>query len=79
MRHQSMTHPRFFYAKILLVQVWIGNPGVVDGFQSFDEHALGEGDVTEGDRTLLEEAVSHLAIDELVDQARDALLGIFLE
>lgn len=37
-RHQSMTHPRFFYAKILLVQVWIGNPGVVDGFQSFDEY-----------------------------------------
>lgn len=78
-RQQSMTHPRFFYAKILLVQVWIGNPGVVDGFQSFDEYRLGEGDVTEGDRTLLEEAVSHLAIDELVDQARDALLGIFLE
>ena len=52
---------------------------MVDGFQSFDEHALGEGDVTEGDRTLLEEAVSHLTIDELVDQARDALLGIFLE
>ena len=79
MRHQSMTHPRFFYSKIFLVQVWIGNPGVVDGFQSFDEYRLGEGDVTEGDRTLLEEAVSHLAIDELVDQARDALLGIFLE
>ena len=79
MRQQSMTHPRFFYAKILLVQVWIGNPGVVDGFQSFDEYRLGEGDVTEGDRTLLEEAVSHLAIDEFVDQARDALLGIFLE
>ena len=78
-RQQSMTHPRFFYAKILLVQVWIGNPGVVDGFQSFDEYRLGEGDVTEGDRTLLEEAVSHLAIDEFVDQARDALLGIFLE
>lgn len=78
-RHQSMTHPRFFYAKILLVQVWIGNPGMVDGFQSFDEYRLGEGDVTEGDRTLLEEAVSHLAIDEFVDQARDALLGIFLE
>lgn len=79
MRQQSMTHPRFFYAKILLVQVWIGNPGVVDGFQSFDEYRLGEGDVTEGDRTLLEEAVSHLAIDEFVDQASDALLGIFLE
>ena len=79
MRQQSMTHPRFFYAKILLVQVWIGNPGVVDGFQSFDEYRLGQGDVTEGDRTLLEEAVSHLAIDEFVDQARDALLGIFLE
>ena len=52
---------------------------MVDGFQSFDEYRLGEGDVTEGDRTLLEEAVSHLAIDEFVDQARDALLGIFLE
>ena len=79
MRQQSMTHPRFFYAKILLVQVWIGNPGMVDGLQALDEHALGQGDVTEGDRTLLEEAVCHLAIDELVDQARDALLGIFLE
>ena len=78
-RQQSMTHPRFFYAKILLVQVWIGNSGMVDGLQALDEHALGEGDVTEGDRTLLEEAVSHLTIDELVDQARDALLGIFLE
>lgn len=78
-RHQSMTHPRFFYAKILLVQVWIGNPGVVDGFQSFDEYRLGQGYVAEGDRTLLEETVCHLAIDELVDQARDALLGIFLE
>ena len=52
---------------------------MVDGLQAFDEHALGEGDVTEGDRTLLEEAVSHLTIDELVDQARDTLLGIFLE
>lgn len=78
-RQQSMTHPRFFYAKILLVQVWIGNPGVVDGFQTFDEYRLGQGYVAEGDRTLLEEAVSHLAIDEFVDQARDALLGIFLE
>ena len=52
---------------------------MVDGFQSFDEYRLGQGDVAEGDRTLLEEAVCHLAIDELVDQARDALLGIFLE
>ena len=52
---------------------------MVDGLQALDEHALGEGDVAEGDRTLLEEAVCHLAIDELVDQARDALLGIFLE
>lgn len=52
---------------------------MVDGLQALDEYALGEGDVTEGNRTLLEEAVSHLAIDEFVDQARDALLGIFLE
>ena len=52
---------------------------MVDGLQALDEHALGEGDVTEGDRTLLEEAVSHLTIDEFVDQTRDALLGIFLE
>lgn len=57
----------------------VRDASMVDGLQTLDEHALGEGDVTEGDRTLLEEAVSHLAIDELVDQARDALLGIFLE
>lgn len=57
----------------------VRDASMVDGLQAFDEYRLGEGDVTEGDRTLLEEAVSHLTIDEFVDQARDALLGIFLE
>ena len=78
-RQQSMTHPRFFYAKILLVQVWIGNPGVVDGFQSLDEYRLGQGYVAEGDRTLPEESVCHLTVYQLVGERADALLGIFLE
>ena len=64
-RQQSMTHPRFFYAKILLVQVWIGNPGVVDGFQSFNEYRLGQGYVAEGDRTLPEETACYLTVNEL--------------
>lgn len=79
MRQQSMTHPRFFYAKILLVQVWIGNSGVVDGFQSFDEYRLGQGYVAEGDRTLPEESVCHLAVYQLVGERADTLLCVFIE
>lgn len=79
MRQQSMTHPRFFYAKILLVQVWIGNPGVVDGFQSFDEYRLGQGNVAEGDRTLPEESVCHLTVYQLVGKRADTLLSVFIE
>lgn len=79
MRHQSMTHPRFFYAKILLVQVWIGNPGVVDGFQSLDEYRLGQGNVAEGDRTLPEESVCHLTVYQLVGERADTLLCVFIE
>ena len=78
-RHQSMTPPRFFYAKILLVQVWIGNPGVVDGFQSFDEYRLGQGNVAEGDRTLPEESVCHLTVYQLVGERADTLLCVFIE
>lgn len=78
-RQQSMTHPRFFYAKILLVQVWIGNPGVVDGFQSFDEHRLGQGYVAEGDRALPEETVCHLTVYQLVGERADTLLCVFIE
>ena len=74
-----MTHPCFFYAKILLVHVWIGNPGVVDGFQSFDEYRLGQGNVAEGDRTLPEESVSHLAVYQLVGERADTLLCVFIE
>lgn len=79
MRHQSMTHPRFFYAKILLVQVWIGNPGVVDGFQSFDEYRLGQGYVAEGDRTLPEESACYLTVNELIGERADTLLCVFIE
>lgn len=79
MRQQSMTHPRFFYAKILLVQVWIGNPGVVDGFQSFDEYRLGQGYVAEGDRALSEETACHLTVYQLVGERADTLFGIFFE
>ena len=78
-RQQSMTHPRFFYAKILLVQVWIGNPGVVDGFQSFDEYRLGQGYVAEGDRTLPEESVCHLTVYQLVGERADTLFCVFIE
>lgn len=74
-----MTHPRFLYAKILLVQVWIRNPGVVDGFQSFDEYRLGQGNVAEGDRTLPEESVCHLAVYQLVGKRADTLLCVFIE
>ena len=79
MRQQSMTHPRFFYAKILLVQVWIGNPGVVDGFQSFDEYRLGQGYVAEGDRALPEEIVCYLIVYQLVGERADTLLCVFIE
>ena len=79
MRHQSMTHPRFIYAKILLVHVRIGNPGVVDGFQSFDEYRLGQGNVAEGDRTLPEESVCHLTVYQLVGERADTLLCVFIE
>ena len=79
MRQQSMTHPRFFYAKILLVQVWIGNPGVADGFQSFDEYRLGQGYVAEGDRALPEETVCYLIVYQLVGERADTLLCVFIE
>lgn len=79
MRHGLMTHPRFFYAKKLLVQVWIGNPGVVDGFQSFDEYRLCQGNVAEGDRTLPEESVCHLTVNQLVGERADTLLCVFIE
>ena len=79
MRQQSMTHPRFFYAKILLVHVWIGNPGVVDGFQSLDEDRLGQGYVAEGDRALPEETVCHLTVYQLVGERADTLLCVFFE
>ena len=79
MRQQSMTHPRFFYAKILLVQVWIGNPGVVDGFQSFDEYRLGQGYVAEGDRALSEETACYLTVYQLVGERTDTLLCVFIE
>lgn len=74
-----MTHPRFFYAKILLVQVWIGNPGVVDGFQSFDEYRLGQGYVAESDRALPEETACYLTVYQLVGERADTLLCIFIE
>ena len=79
MRQQLMTHPRFFYAKILLVQVWIGNPGMVDGFQSFDEYRLGQGYVAEGDRALPEETVCYLIVYQLVGERADTFLCIFIE
>ena len=79
MRQQSMTHPRFFYAKILLVQVWIGNPGVVDGFQSFDEYRLGQGYVAEGDWALPEETVCYLTVYQLVGERADTFLCVFIE
>ena len=78
-RQLSMTHPRFFYAKILLVQVWIGNPGVVDGFQSFDEYRLGQGYVAEGDWALPEESVCYLIVYQLVGERADTFLCIFIE
>ena len=78
-RQQSMTHPRFFYAKILLVQVWIGNPGVVDGFQTLDEYRLGQGYVTEGDRALPQETVCYLTVYQLVGERADTLLCVFFE
>ena len=78
-RQLSMTHPRFFYAKILLVQVWIGNPGVVDGFQTFDEYRLGQGYVAEGDRALPEETVCYLTVYQLVGERADTLLCVFFE
>ena len=37
------------------------------------EHELGKGNVAEGDRTLLEVAVSHIAVDNLV--TRSAMLS----
>lgn len=79
MRQQLMTHPRFFYAKILLVQVWIGNPGMIDGFQSFDEYRLGQGYVAEGDRALPEETVCYLIVYQLVGERADTFLCIFIE
>ena len=79
MRHQSMTHPRFFYTKILLVQVWIGNPGVIDGFQSFDEYRLGQGYVAEGDWALPEESVCYLTVYQLVGERADTLFSVFIE
>lgn len=79
MRHQSMTHPRFLYAQILLVHVWIGNPGVVDRFQSFDEYRLGQGYVAEGDWALPEESVCYLTVYQLVGERADTLLCVFIE
>mgnify|MGYP006956034211 CR=1 FL=1 len=52
---------------------------MINRLEAFDEHHLGEGDVTEGDRAFLEVTICHLTVDELVDQGADALLRVFLE
>ena len=60
----------------LFFKLWVGDAGVIDGLQLFDEHGLGIGDVAEGDGALLEVALSHLGVDETVYQFADALLRI---
>ena len=49
---------------------------MIDSLELLDEYRLGVGDVTEGDGTFLEIALSHLSVDEAVDEFADGLLGV---
>ena len=69
----------FFACGSLHFQVWIGDAGMVDGLESLRKYQLGEGDVTEGDRTLLEESPSSSTSTTLAHQSADAFFRIFLE
>ena len=60
-------------------QVRVGDASMVNRLEALDEHLLGEGDVAEGDRALLEETILYLTIDEVVHQVADAFLRIFLQ
>ena len=47
--------------------------------EALDEHELGEGEIAEGDRTLLEETFGYVAVDDAVDEFGDAFLGVLGE
>ena len=49
----------------------IADTGVINGLQFLNEHRLGILYVAEGDRTLAEEAVSHLSVNQTVYQIPD--------
>ena len=57
----------------------VRDAGVINRLETLDEHELGEGDVAEGDRTLLEESLVDIAVDDAVDERRDALLRVLHE
>ena len=57
----------------------VRDAGVINRLETLDEHELGEGEVAEGDRTLLEEALVDIAVDDAVDERRDALLRVLHE
>ena len=60
----------------LLLQFGVGETGMVDSLELLDEYRLGIGDVTEGDGTFFEIALSHLSVDEAVDEFADGLLRV---
>jgi hypothetical protein len=57
----------------------VRDAGVINRLETLDEHELGEGEVAERDRTLLEEALVDIAVDDAVDERRDALLRVLHE
>lgn len=63
----------------LRIHVRVRDAGMIDGLESLSQYKLGEGDVAEGDRTFLEEALCHLSVDEFVYQVADALFCVFIE
>ena len=60
----------------LLFEFRIGKSGMINGLEFLDEDGLGVCNVTEGDGTFLEVALSHLGVDEAVHEFADGLLRI---
>ena len=61
------------------IHVRVRDTGMIDGLEAFCQYELGECNVAEGDRALLEETFCHLPINEFVYQVADALFCVFIE
>ena len=61
------------------VEFGISDAVMIDDHQTLDERVFGLRDVAEGDGTFVEDSVSHLRVNNVVDQVGDGLFGVFLQ